>query len=64
MGLAYAALNYEKFESAKKFLDLSARMPDWVIHGPLVGLVTFVGISFLLWRAARSGQGAVVHPHA
>jgi uncharacterized oligopeptide transporter (OPT) family protein len=64
MGLAYAALNYEKFESGKKFLDLSGRMPDWATQGPLVGLVTFVGIAFLLWHAARSGEGAVVRPHA
>ena len=37
---------------------------EQITQGSLVGLLTFVVISFLLWRAARAGEGAVVHPHA
>jgi putative OPT family oligopeptide transporter len=64
MGLAYAALAPEKFEALRNYLAIGNHLPAWVNQGSLAGLVTFVGISFLLWRAARSGEGAVVHPHA
>ena len=64
MGLAYAGLAPEKFEALRNSLAIGNHLPAWVNQGSLVGLVTFVVISFLLWRAARSGEGAVVRPHA
>jgi putative OPT family oligopeptide transporter len=65
MGLAYAGLAPEKFEGLRNSLAVGNHLPAWINQGSLVGLLTFVAISFLLWRAARSGEGAVVHqPHA
>jgi OPT oligopeptide transporter protein len=66
MGLAYAGLQYDKASvvKVKNFFDLSRHLPDWSTHGPWVGLLTFAFVAYLLWRAARSGEGAIAQPHA
>jgi hypothetical protein len=64
MGLAYAGLAPEKFEHLRKTLGIGAHLPWGLNQGAALGLVTFLFIAFLLWRAARSGQGAIAHPHA
>ena len=65
MGLAYAAVQHEKFADLKAALDLGRFLPASLVQGPVVGLVTFLFITWLLYRAGRSGEGAVAtHPHA
>jgi len=64
LGLAYAGLQPEKFEAVRHALNLGRFLPAWLTQGSLMGLLTFGGIAFLLWRAARSGEGAVTHPRA
>jgi hypothetical protein len=54
MGLAYAGLQPEEFAAIREQLNLGRFLPDWFSQGPLVGLVTFVGVAALLYRAARS----------
>jgi putative OPT family oligopeptide transporter len=62
MGLAYAALQPEKFEHVRDMLNLGKYLPEGLVQGPMVGLLTFVLITWLLYRAGRSGEGAVA-PH-
>ena len=62
MGLGYAALAPERFESVRHALNLGRFLPGWISGGSMVGLLTFVGLCYLLWRAARSGQGAIAEP--
>jgi uncharacterized oligopeptide transporter (OPT) family protein len=66
MGLAYAGLHYDSPKAAwlKHFFDLSRHLPVWMTQGSLFGSLTFIVIAWLLWRYARSGQGAIAHPHA
>ncbi len=59
MGLGYAFLQPDEFAHVREALDLGRFLPDWLAHGPLLGLLTFAGISYLLYRAARSGEGAI-----
>ena len=59
MGLAYAALQPEKFEHLRDVLNLGKYLPAALTQGPVVGLVTFLFITWLLYRAGRSGEGAV-----
>src|SRR6185503_7393882 len=60
MGLAYAGLAPEQFEGLRKSLAIGTHyLPAWITQGSLVGLLAFFGICFLLWRAARSSEGAV-----
>jgi putative OPT family oligopeptide transporter len=54
MGLAYAGLQPEEFAAIREQLNLGRFLPDWFSQGPLVGLLTFVGVAALLYRAARS----------
>jgi putative OPT family oligopeptide transporter len=63
MGLAYAGLQPENFEGVRNALNLGRFLPDFITHGSLVGLLTFAVMAFLLWRAARSGQGAITSSH-
>jgi putative OPT family oligopeptide transporter len=64
MGLAYAILQPEKFAHIKEALNLGKYLPPWVTQGSAVGLITFLIITWLLYRAGRSGEGAVQTPHA
>jgi putative OPT family oligopeptide transporter len=64
MGLAYAALQPEKFADLKEALNLGQYLPSWVTQGSMVGLLTFLFITWLLYRAGRSGEGAVAIPRA
>jgi putative OPT family oligopeptide transporter len=59
MGLAYAGLSPEKFDGIRKSLAIGAYLPAWVTQGSLVGLLAFIGVCFLLWRTARSSEGAI-----
>jgi uncharacterized oligopeptide transporter (OPT) family protein len=61
MGLAYAALAPEKFTALREQVAVGAHLPAALTQGPWLGLITFAGIAFLLWRSARSGQGAIAH---
>ncbi len=63
MGLAYAILQPEKFAHVKEFLNLGKYLPPWFTQGSAVGLITFLFITWLLYRAGRSGEGAVATPH-
>jgi hypothetical protein len=55
MGLGYALLAPEKFESVRNALAIGPRfLPGWWVQGSLVGLLTFAFICWLLYRAARS----------
>jgi uncharacterized oligopeptide transporter (OPT) family protein len=55
MGLGYALLAPEKFESVRNALAIGPRfLPGWWVQGSLIGLVTFAVICWLLYRAARS----------
>jgi len=64
MGLAYAALQPEKFAHLKDVLNLGKYLPSFLTQGSMLGLVTFIFITWLLYRAGRSGEGAVAaHPH-
>ena len=62
MGLGFAALAPEKFEGIRQALNLGRFLPAFMTQGSLVGLLTFAGIAYLLWRAARSGEGAIAGP--
>jgi putative OPT family oligopeptide transporter len=62
MGLAYAILQPEKFKYWKDLLNLGQYLPPAITQGSLVGLVTFLFITWLLYRAGRSGEGAVATP--
>jgi uncharacterized oligopeptide transporter (OPT) family protein len=65
MGLAYAALQPEKFEHLRNMLNLGKFLPSGLTQGPMVGLLTFLFITWLLYRAGRLGEGAVAaHPRA
>jgi uncharacterized oligopeptide transporter (OPT) family protein len=64
MGLAYAGLQPEEFASIRDQLNLGRFLPDWFAHGPVVGLVTFLAVAALLYRAARSKTGALSAPLA
>jgi len=59
MGLAYAGLQPEEFAAFRQRLDLGRFLPEWFAHGPIVGLVTFLAVAALLYRAARSSSGAL-----
>jgi putative OPT family oligopeptide transporter len=59
MGLAYAGLQPENFESLRQGLDLGRFLPAFIAQGPVTGLVTFLAVAWLLYRAARSGEGAL-----
>ena len=63
MGLAYAALQPEKFEHLKDVVNLGKYLPPAVTQGSAVGLITFLFITWLLYRAGRSGEGAVAATH-
>jgi putative OPT family oligopeptide transporter len=55
MGLGYAAVAPEQFARVREVLAIGPRfLPEWWVHGSLVGLLTFVFICWLLYRAARS----------
>jgi hypothetical protein len=54
MGLGYAVLAPEKFETVRNALAVGTRLPGWWVQGSLVGLITFAFICWLLYRAARS----------
>jgi putative OPT family oligopeptide transporter len=62
MGLVYAGIQPDNFERVRRFLDLGRYLPESLVQGSLVGLVTFSFVAWLLYRAARSSQGAVA-PH-
>jgi len=60
MGLGYAVL--VPFDAARAAVDLSRFLPSGFAaftQGPVVGLVTFLFLAWLLHRAALSGEGAV-----
>ena len=55
MGLGIAMLAPEKFKPIRDAIALGPRfLPGWWVQGSLVGLITFAGICWLLYRAARS----------
>jgi putative OPT family oligopeptide transporter len=58
MGLAYAGLQPDNFKALRDALDLGRYLPHVLVQGPLVGLVTFALVAWLLHRAAGSSQGA------
>jgi len=64
MGLAYAALQPENFEALRRSLDLGRFLPDLIAKGPLTGLLTFLGVAGLLYRAAHSREGAIAAPRS
>jgi putative OPT family oligopeptide transporter len=63
MGLAYAGIQPDNFESLRKSLDFGRYLPAALVQGPLVGVVTFALVAWLLYRAARSSGGAVAPRH-
>lgn len=63
MGLGYAALQPEKFAHLKDLLNLGRYLPASLVQGSMLGLVTFLFITWLLYRAGRSGEGAVAAHH-
>ena len=60
MGLVYAGLQPENFKALRDSLDLGKYLPAALVQGPLLGLLTFGLISWLLYRAARSDGAAKV----
>jgi hypothetical protein len=58
MGLVYAGLQPENFKAMRDSLDLGKYLPAALVQGPLLGLLTFGLISWLLYRAARSDGAA------
>ncbi len=58
MGLVYAGLQPEGFKALRDSLDLGKYLPAALVQGPVLGLVTFGLIAWLLYRAARSGRAA------
>jgi putative OPT family oligopeptide transporter len=66
MGLAYAGLHWDKAVKVKHFFDVGQHvsLPAWTTQGPWVGLLTFAFVAYLMWRAARSGEGAITPPPA
>jgi putative OPT family oligopeptide transporter len=64
MGLAYAGLAPARFDAFRHAIGIGHFLPTWITQGSLVGLLTFVAIAYLLWRSARSGQGAIATPHS
>ena len=64
MGLGYAALAPEQFTRFREVLALGTRyLPAWWTQGSLVGLLTFVVISWLLYRAAASESDPLTTGH-
>jgi putative OPT family oligopeptide transporter len=58
MGLVYAGLQPENFKALRESLDLGKYLPAPLVQGPILGLLTFGLISWLLYRAARSDRPA------
>jgi hypothetical protein len=58
MGLAYAGLQPEAFDAVRNTLNLGRYLPAALVQGPLMGLLTFGFVSWLLYRAARKTEGA------
>jgi putative OPT family oligopeptide transporter len=57
MGLAYAGLQPDNFKAIRESLDLGKHLPHALVQGPLVGLLTFALVAWLLHRAAQSPEG-------
>jgi len=58
MGLAYAGLAPEQFKGLRDALALGRFLPAWLTQGSLAALLTFMLLAYLLYRTARSGEGA------
>jgi hypothetical protein len=56
MGLVYAGLQPEGFKALRDSLDLGKYLPAALVQGPVLGLLTFGLIAWLLYRAARSDR--------
>ena len=59
MGLVYAGIQPENFEGLRHVLDLGRHLPQALVQGPWVGLVSFGLVAWLLYRYARSSAGAI-----
>jgi putative OPT family oligopeptide transporter len=55
LGLAYAGLAPERFKPIRDWIALGPRfLPEWWVQGSLVGVLTFLFLCWLLYRAAAS----------
>jgi hypothetical protein len=59
MGLGYAALQPETSKALRDTLDMGRFLPAGALESPWPGLLTFLLVAGLLWRVARSSEGAI-----